>query len=80
MGLDFRRAAELFMASEGELASALDLDAGTLRRFRQGGPVPKGTLLRMADVLTERGRAMVRVGEMIREDATGVEGNGAGEP
>ena len=80
MGLDFKGAADLFMGSEEELARALGIDAARLRQHRQRpGRVPDRVLLELADVLVERGRAMIRVSEMLREDATGADGNGAGE-
>ena len=77
MALDFRRAADLFTATEEELATALRIDVGALRQHRRDpGRVPEALLLRLAEVLMERGRGMVRVGEMLREDAGGSNGSG----
>jgi hypothetical protein len=79
MPLDFRRATDLFMGQAEELARALGTDPGTLRRHRQDpSAAPPALLLRLADVLDERGRAMVRVAEMLREEASdlGQQGNG----
>lgn len=81
MPLDFRRATDLFMGREEELARALRLDADTLRRHRaQPDSAPPVLLRALAEVLTERGRAMVRVAEMLEEEAGDLEqqGNGAG--
>lgn len=79
MPLDFRRAADLFTASDEELATALRIDLGTLRQHRaRPDRAPESLLLRMAEVLIERGRGMVRVGEMLREAAGGTNGNAPG--
>lgn len=79
MGLDFRRAADLFVGTEKELAMALGRTEDDVARFRsKPGTVPRDVLARMGDVLQERGRGMMRVGEMLREEASGAEGNGAG--
>lgn len=68
MGLDFRRAAELFMASEDELAQALGIEVGDLRSYRQNpDKVPEAVLQRLGSVLVERGRGMARVGELLQE-------------
>lgn len=78
MGLDFRRATDLFMGSEEELARALRIEGRVLRQYRRDpSGVPDDVLLSLADVLAERGRAMIRVGEMVREQATGADSNGA---
>ncbi len=68
-GLDFRRAANLFMASEEELARALGITADEVRRYR-GDPAsaPAALLARMGRVLLERGQGMGRVGAMLLED------------
>ena len=77
MGLDFKRATDLFLGTEDELARALHVETRVLRQHRrEPSRVPAVVLRNLADVLDERGRAMIRVGEMIREDATGPEGNG----
>jgi hypothetical protein len=66
MGLDFRRATDLFMGTEKELLLALGLAAGDLRSYRQNPlRVPPEVLERLGTVLVERGRGMVRVGEML---------------
>jgi len=69
MGLDFRRGAELFMASEPELAAALGIGVDELRRLRrEPDRAPPELLRRLGRVLRERARAMDRVGEMLEED------------
>jgi hypothetical protein len=69
MPLDFRRAADLFTASEKELAMALGLEVADLRSYRQNpARAPEELLRRLGDVLVERGRGMVRVGEMLQEE------------
>lgn len=79
MPLDFKRAAELFMGSERELALALGCSMDELRAYRdRPARVPRTVLARMGRVLIERGRGMTRVGEMLAEEATGAEGNGSG--
>lgn len=79
MPLDFRRAAELFTASDQELAMALECSLDDLRAYRENPRrVPRVVLARLGRVLIERGQAMVRVGEMLSEEATGAEGNGGG--
>jgi hypothetical protein len=79
MPLDFKRAAALFLGSEEELAMALGIPVDEVRSHRrEPGRVPPPLLARMGRVLIERGRGMVRVGEMLSEEATGAEGNGGG--
>lgn len=79
MGLDFRRAADLFVSTEQELAMALGQTEDDIRRYRKDpSAVPDAVVSRLGDVLVERGRGMMRVGEMLRENATGAEGNGGG--
>jgi hypothetical protein len=79
MPLDFKRATDLFMGREEELAQALGTDTVTLRRHRKApGGTPPALLHRLADVLAERGRAMVRVAEMLREEAADAEQQGNG--
>lgn len=79
MPLDFKRATDLFMGQEEELARALRIDAAALRRHR-GRPAgaPLALVGALADVLEERGRAMVRVAEMLREDMPGGGSDGNG--
>jgi hypothetical protein len=81
MPLDFKRATDLFLGSEEELARALRIDTATLRRHRQQpGSTPPALLHAIAGTLDERGRAMVRVAEMLRDQAADAEqqGNGRG--
>jgi hypothetical protein len=69
MTLDFRRATDLFLGSERELALALGITADDLRRFRQDPRRAPGELLvKLGQILAERGRGMVRVGELLREE------------
>ena len=68
MALDFKRAADLFLASEEELARALGIEVGDLRSYRQNpDSAPDALLTRMGEVLVERGRGMARVGELLQE-------------
>jgi hypothetical protein len=79
MPLDFKRATDLFMGRDEELAQALGTDTGTIRRHRKDASgTPPALLHRLADVLDERGRAMVRVAEMLREEAADMEQQGNG--
>lgn len=67
-GLDFKRAADLFLGSEAELALALGIEADEVRRFRRvPGEAPRELLVRLGRVLVERGRGMTRVGELLLE-------------
>jgi hypothetical protein len=67
-GLDFRRGADLFISSEGELAAALGVSAVDLGRYRrQPDSAPPDLLARLGTILVERGRAMERVGELLQE-------------
>ena len=67
-GLDFGRAAALFVASEAELAAALGVTNADLARFRrQPDAVSAEVLTRLGTVLIERGMAMKRVGELLQE-------------
>jgi hypothetical protein len=78
MPLDFKSATDLFMGREEELAMALRIDPDAVRRHRsQPAAVPSALLHSLADVLEERGNAMVRVAEMLREEA-GAEPRGNG--
>lgn len=69
-GLDFRRAADLFVGSEQELARALGVDLEEVQRHRKRPDrAPDELLARLGRVLIERGRGMMRVGEMLTEQA-----------
>lgn len=81
MPLDFKRATDVFLGREDELARALGLDVAALRRHRQEpGSAPASLLHTLSRVLDDRGRAMVRLGEMLRDQAVDAEqqGNGRG--
>jgi hypothetical protein len=81
MPLDFRRATDVFLGREEELARALRIDVAELRRHRQSpGSAPAPLVHALSDVLDERGRGMVRVAEMLRDQAVDAEqqGNGRG--
>ena len=68
MGLDFKSAAALFIASEEELARALSVEVADIRSYRQNpSRVPDEVMDQLASVLIERGRGMQRVGEMLQE-------------
>lgn len=68
MGLDFARAAQLFMGTEQELAAALGISVADLRAARTNpNRVPKPVMRKMGQLLQERGRGMSRVGEMLLE-------------
>lgn len=70
MPLDFKRGTDLFMGTEEELARALGVDRAELSRHRADpGAAPASLVHDLADVLEERGRAMVRVAEMLHEAA-----------
>jgi hypothetical protein len=67
-GLDFKRATDLFMASEKELALALGVQTGDIRAYRTDPErVPPELMRRLGRVLVERGVGMIRVGEMLEE-------------
>lgn len=69
MPLDFTRAAQLFMGTEDELARGLDIRVADLRAMRTTPDrVPAEMLERLGRLLEERGRGMMRVGEMLREE------------
>lgn len=69
MPLDFESAARLFMGTEEELARALDVSVGDVRALRTTPRNASPQLMaRLSAVLVERGRGMVRVGEMLREE------------
>ena len=67
-GLDFRRAADLFLSSEKELGAALGIPTGDVARYRRmPDAAPPELLARLGALLVERGRAMTRVGELLRD-------------
>lgn len=69
-GLDFKRATDLFMGTERELALALGVERSEIQRYRKDpAQVPRDLLDRLGRALGERGRGMIRVGEMLEEDA-----------
>ena len=66
-GLDFKRASDLFLGTEHELALALGISADQLRRYRRDPEAELDDVLdRLATTLIDRGRGMVRVGELLR--------------
>lgn len=68
MPLDFKRATDLFVSTEEELAMALDIPVADLRAYRQKpDSAPDDVLRKLGDVLVERGNGMARVGEMLQE-------------
>ncbi len=68
MALDFATAVRLFMGTEEELATALELAVGDLRAARATPKFVTPELTKkMAAVLIERGKGMARVGEMLLE-------------
>lgn len=70
MPLDFASAVRLFMGTEQELARALGIEVADVRAMRTNpARATPDVLRRMGAVLLERGRGMVRVGEMLQEDA-----------
>lgn len=69
MPLDFTSAARLFMGTEEELAAALDIAVGDLRAARATPTyVTPEMMKKLATVLDERGRAMTRVAQLLRDD------------
>ena len=69
-GLDFKRATDVFLGTEAELALALKLSVEELRAYRRRpADVPREVLERLGRVLIERGRGMARVGELVLEQA-----------
>ena len=69
MALDFTAAARLFMGTEEELAKALGVAVGDVRAMRTNpATIPAPLLARLAAVLEERGKAMVRVAELLRDN------------
>lgn len=68
MPLDFKRATDVFLGSEQELALALGISVGDLRDARQNPErVAEELFERLARVLVERGNSMRRVGELLQE-------------
>jgi hypothetical protein len=68
MPLDFKRATDLFVSTEEELAMALGIPVADLRSYRQKPQsAPVEILQKLGDVLVERGNGMARVGEMLQE-------------
>lgn len=76
-GMDFRRCTDLFLGTERELSLALGVSVQELRRLRADPDAARVEVLgRLAAVLAERGRGMMRVGELLSENvsASGEEG------
>lgn len=70
MPLDFRSATDLFVSTEEELAMALGVPVADVRSYRQKpGSAPPDLLKKLASVLVERGRGMMRVGQMLTESS-----------
>ncbi len=68
MPLDFKRATDVFLGTERELALALDLSVADLRDARQNPErAPEALIERLGRVLVERGNSMKRVGELLLE-------------
>lgn len=77
MPLDFKRGTDLFLGRKNELAMALGIEPEALEGYRrQPATVPTDLMSRLAQVLMERGRGMVRVGELLAGSGTGPAGNG----
>jgi len=69
MPLDFARGAQLFTASEQELAKALGVEVADVRALRSNPQrASREMLAQLGRVLVERGKGMSRVGEMLLED------------
>ena len=69
MPLDFTNAARLFMGTEAELAAALGLEVSDLRAaIATPNFVTAELSTRLSRVLIERGKGMVRVGEMLGDN------------
>jgi hypothetical protein len=68
MPLDFASAARLFMGTDEELARALGIQLGDVRALRTMPANASPELMaRLGRVLLERGRGMIRVGEILLE-------------
>ncbi len=69
MAIDFKRASDLFLGSEKELALALAIPVADLRDYRQNPDrAPEELLRQLGRVLVERGNGMRRVGELLEEE------------
>ncbi len=69
MAIDFKRASDLFLGSEKELALALAIPVADLRDHRQNPErAPQELMRRLGRVLVERGNGMRRVGELLQEE------------
>ncbi len=69
MAIDFKRATDLFLGSEKELALALAIPVADLRDDRQNPDrAPEELLRQLGRVLVERGNGMRRVGELLEEE------------
>lgn len=67
-GLDFRRGADLFISTDAELGAALGITPADVARYRRmPDAAPPELLARLGTVLIERGLAMARVGELLRD-------------
>ncbi|MEX1181947.1 MAG: hypothetical protein WEF86_01840 [Gemmatimonadota bacterium] len=70
MPLDFASGVRLFMGTEDELARGLGVSVADLRAMRTTpGRTPGAMLERLGVLLEERGRGMMRVGQMLREES-----------
>ncbi len=68
MPLDFKRATDVFLGTERELALALGVSVADLRDARQNPErAPEELVERLGRVLVERGNSMRRVGELLLE-------------
>ena len=68
MPLDFKRATDVFLGTERELALALGVSVADLRDARQNPErVAEELVERLGRVLVERGNSMRRVGELLLE-------------
>jgi hypothetical protein len=68
MPLDFKRATDLFVSTEEELAMALGIEVADVRSYRQKpDSAPDEVVRKLGEVLVERGNGMARVGEMLQE-------------
>ncbi|HUP87816.1 MAG TPA: hypothetical protein VM100_00545 [Longimicrobiales bacterium] len=66
MPLDFERAVALFLSTEEELAGALGIGIGDLRKYRNNpARTPDDVLEKLGRILIERGKGMQRVGELL---------------
>lgn len=69
MPLDFASASRLFMGTDEELARALGIQLGDVRALRTSpGEAAPELLLRLGQVLVDRGRGMARVGELLLQE------------